>query len=196
MKRVRLFCAVGMCLLLAGCDKFSPEGSGISISKKGVVTEVSQEAFDKAYYGEAELENEIDSQVASYNAQFGEKSVRKKSLAVENGQATLCMTYATAQDYAAFNGIDFYIGDITGAVQAGYTFEKNFYSVADGRVQTEKPLFGSQVMTGKNYSTVATRQGTLVQVPGVIRIVSEHVNVTGEDTAVIEPNQEAYILYE
>lgn len=197
MKRGRLAgVLLGVCCILTGCGSFSPDVNGVSISKKGVVTEVSSEEFAQAYYNKEELESEIDAQVESYNAQAGKKAVRKKSFHVKDGTATLRMTYNTAEDYARFNGVDFYMGDIPGAVQAGYTFEESFYEVTDAVVQDGKPIFGSQVMTGKNYNTVAAREAVLIQVPGTIRYVSENVKVTDKDTAVIEQEQTAYILYE
>lgn len=187
---------IGAGCALSGCSSFSPEMSGISINKKGGITEVSIESFDKGYYSEAELESEIDTEVARYNALAGEKAVSKKSFRVENGAAELRMTYETAKDYADFNGLDFYLGDIPGAVQAGYTFEGQFFEVTGIVVREDNPIFGSQVMTGKNYNTVAVREPMLVEVPGTIRYISENVRLTDKDTAVVEQGQEAYILYE
>ena len=138
----------------------------------------------------------IDAQVEGYNAAAGAKAVRKRGFSVKNDVAQLKMTYASAADYAKFNGIDLYVGDIPGAVQAGYTFDGQFAEVSNGTVREGNAIWGSQIMTGSNYHTVAVREPLLVEVPGTIRYVSRNVKVTDKSTAVIEEKQTAYILYE
>ncbi|EET60013.1 hypothetical protein BRYFOR_07864 [Marvinbryantia formatexigens DSM 14469] len=193
-------CVIGfvLCsgLLLTGCSSFSPAVSGISIDKKGAVTEFVREEFDQSYYDKGELEEGLDAQMKSYNDSAGTKAVRKQSLSVKDGIAQLRMKYASTEDYAEFNHLDFYAGDIQGAVQAGYAFEGKFAEVTDGKVSQETLVWGSAIMTGKNYQTVALRQAMLVEVPGTIKYVSENVKVTDASTAVIEENETAYILYE
>ncbi len=182
-------------LALTGCSSFSPAVSGISIDKKGAVQEFVRESFDQSYYDKGELEEELDAQIKSYNDSAGAKAVKKQSFRVKDGYAQLRMTYAGTKNYAEFNHLDFYAGDIQGAVQAGYAFEGKFAQVSDGQVQ-EALVWGSAIMTGKNYQTVALRQAMLVEVPGTIKYVSENVKVTGKSTAVVEENETAYILYE
>lgn len=182
--------------ILTGCSSFSPEISGISIDKNGGVTEYVRESFDKGYYDKDEVQRQIESEIAGYNQTAGSRAVKKKGFSVKNGTAQLRMTYASWQDYAGFNHLDFYMGDIQGAVQVGYAFEGSFYEVADGQVKQDTAIWGSQIMTGANYHTVALRQAQLVKVPGNIRYVSENVKVTDKSTAVLEENETAYILYE
>ncbi|MDO4345293.1 MAG: hypothetical protein Q4C50_10865 [Eubacteriales bacterium] len=197
MKRGRFTVAlIGVAFILTGCGGFSSEISGISISKKGVISESVVENFDKDYYDKKELEQEIAAQVESYNAENGKNAVKKKSLRVKDSVAYLGMSYATAKDYAEFNQVDLYVGDIQGAVQAGYAFEGSFFEVSKGTVKEDAPVWGSQIMSGKNYSTVVLREELLVEVPGTIKYVSDNVRVKDKSTAVVEERQTAYILYE
>lgn len=182
--------------VLTGCSGFSPEISGISINKKGGVTEYVRESFDKSYYDKDEMEDEIAAEINSYNQNAGKKAVKKKGFKVKADVAELRMTYATWQDYAQFNHLDFYLGDIQGAVQAGYAFEGSFYEVQDGSVKEDTAIWGSRIMTGKNYHTVAAKQALLIEVPGKIRYVGGNVKVTDASTAVLNGNETAYILYE
>lgn len=193
-------CVTGLVLCLGlsltGCSSFSPAVSGISIDKKGAVTEYVREDFSQSYYDKGEMEEELGAEIKSYNEAVGTKAVKKQSLSVKEGIAQLRMTYASTKDYAEFNHLDFYAGDIQGAVQAGYAFEGKFAEVTDGVKAQEALVWGSAIMTGQNYQTVALRQAMLVEVPGTIRYVSENVKVTDKSTAVIEENETAYILYE
>jgi len=197
MKRGRLIAAlICAACILTGCGGFSPEVTGVSIDKKGRITQVVRESFDKDYYDKKEVEGEISSAVKTYNEAAGGKKVKKKGFSVKNGVAVLSMTYASAKDYADFNDIGFYVGDILGAVQAGHAFEGKFLKVSDGKAEAEASVWGSQIMTGKNYQTVVIEEALLVEVPGNIKYVSENMKVTGKSTAVLEETGRAYVLYE
>ena len=182
---------------LTGCgaSRFSPEVTGVSIDKKGAVTEVVKESFDESIYNKDELESQIDRDVADYNKTYGEKSVKKKSLQVKDGEAVLKMNYASFKDYAQFNSNGFYYGDIKGAVQAGYPFEGSFMPVTDGVVDQNNKVWGSGIMAGPEYSTVVWTEPILVQVPGTICYVSTNVRVIGKSEAVAEIGAPAYVLF-
>ena len=182
--------------VLTGCGGFSPEVTGISINKNGTVTEVVRENFDQDYYSKKELEEEIKAEVKSYNKDTGTKSVKKTGFSVKNGIAKLSMTYATAKDYAAFNNVGFYAGDILGAVQSGYAFEGTFVQVSNGKIQEGETTWGSQIMSGTNYQTVVIEEPLLVEVPGTIVYVSENMKVTDKSTAVLEESGTGYVLYQ
>ncbi|MDO5541126.1 MAG: hypothetical protein Q4F83_13850 [Eubacteriales bacterium] len=197
MKRGRL-AAVVLCIIciLTGCSGFSPEVTGVSINKKGRITQVVRENFDKDYYSKKEVESEISAGIKAYNESVGSKCVKKTGFSVKNDVAVLRMTYASAKDYADFNNIGFYLGDILGAVQAGYAFEGKFLEVSGGKVKETDPIWGSQIMSGKNYKTIVIEEAMLVEAPGDIKYVSENMKVTGKSTAVLEETGRAYILYE
>lgn len=181
--------------LLTGCSSFSPEVTGVSVSKNGTITQVVRENFGEAYYSDEELKNVIDNEVEAYNSANGEKSVRKKRLKIKDQTAELTMSYASYEDYAKFNSIGFYVGDINGAIQAGFAFEGSFYPVSEGK-SLENTVWGSSLMSGKNYKTIVITEALLVEVPGTIAYVSDNVKVTGKSEAVTEEAGTAYILYE
>ncbi|MDO4522760.1 MAG: hypothetical protein Q4B57_06395 [Eubacteriales bacterium] len=184
-------------LLLTGCGgRFSPEITGVSVDKKGKVTQVVRENFQEANYSEADLSQQIKSAVDNYNAGQGDKRVKAGELTVKSGVAQLRIHYETASDYEKFNHVGFYVGQITGAIQQGYAFEGSFVKVKAGKAEPENKVWGSSLMTGTNYKTVVFEEPMLVEVPGEIRYVSENLNVTGKSTAVAEENGVSYILYE
>lgn len=182
--------------ILTGCSGFSPEVTGVSIDKKGGITSVVRENFAEDYYSEEELKAQVDSAVEAYNTAAGDKFVKKRGLKIKDGVAELSMTYASYKDYADFNNIGFYVGDINGAIQAGYAFDGSFLRVTDGKVDEGDPVWGSSIMSGTNYQTVVIKEPLLVEVPGTIRYVSENVKVKEKSVAVAEEAATAYILYE
>ena len=79
MKRGFILAAViGAGCILTGCSSFSPEVTGVSVSKNGTVTEVVRENFDASYYSEEELENTVESEITDYNSSHTDKAVKKK----------------------------------------------------------------------------------------------------------------------
>lgn len=93
--------------------------SRVQFSKKGAVTVTSVESFDKDYYDQTELQEAIDSEVASYNDNNG-GGVSAGDLTVENGTAALVMKYDSAADYMAFNDQEMFWGTLQEAEDAGY----------------------------------------------------------------------------
>ena len=190
-----LAAVIGAGCILTGCSSFSPEVTGISVSKNGTVTEVVRESFDASYYSEEELKSTVESEIADYNSSHSERAVKKKSLKIKDGEAQMRLEYDSYQDYAGFNHVGFYVGDINGAIQAGYAFEGSFYPVLDGAV-SQNSVWGSSLMSGTNYKTMVVNEALLVDVPGKICYVSEGVKVTGKSEAVTENSDTSYILYE
>ena len=113
MKRGYLLATLlGFCCFLTGCsmlEGFSPEVTGVSVSKNGTVTEVVMESFDASYYSAEELKSAVESEITDYNSSHGDKAVKKKSLEVKDGEAQMRLVYDSYQDYAGFNNVDFYV---------------------------------------------------------------------------------------
>lgn len=200
MKRGFVLTAViGLSCFLTGCSSlagFSPDVTGVSISKNGKVTEVVMESFDASYYNEEELQSQVESEITEYNSTHGDKAIRKKSLKIKDQEAQMRLVYDSYQDYADFNHVGFYVGDINGAIQAGYAFEGSFLPVSDGKTAEGSNVWGSSLMSGKNYKTIVVNEPLQIDVPGTICYVSDGVKVTGKSEAVTENTDTAYILYE
>ena len=140
-------------MLLGGCEmldrqqKWEPqEDAAISISEDGVITEYVQDTLDESYYSASELEKMITSDVADYNSKHGENTIQVKSYeASDDGKVHLVMEYATADDYALFNNVEFYSGSMINAQLEGYLFDGSFKKVKNGVVQGSA-VSGSEVV--------------------------------------------------
>ncbi len=184
------------CLMMTGCQRFAPEVTGISISDKNVVRQVIKENFDASGYSEEELTSQIEYEINAYNDKAEVKSVKSNKLKIKDGVAEITLTYATPKDFAAFNNEDFYVGDMYGAIQNGYTFQGAFQEVEDGAVVTEG-IWGSKLMSsGENFKTVVVSEPTAVQVPGKIKYISDNMKISGPSIAVAETSDLSYIMYE
>ena len=136
--------AVLSILTLAGCGQsdLKADTDTVYVEKNGAVLSMDVEAFDQEYYDEAELKEFVDSEVADYNGQHGEKSVEVKDLSVEDGTAKLKLAYRTVDDYTAFTGVELYQGKVVQAMAAGYDFDVDFAAVDEDGVHG---VLGSEI---------------------------------------------------
>ncbi len=181
-KGLILVCAVSC--LLAGCSRFSPKETAVSVSKDGKVTAAVIDKLDQSYYDAEELKENIDQAVSDYNGSAGEDTVTVQKFETrEEGDVKLFMEYASGKDYAAFNNVDFYVGDITdGYNNAGYRFETTFRQVEKGKAVGDE-IAREEIFAGSNHPMLVFSEPMAVEVPGKILYVSSNVEVTGKKSA-------------
>ena len=114
MKKRRILAVmVGVMCLLSGCSKFSsPDESAVSISKDGGITGTAVESLDKEYYDETELKTMIESEIDAYKTSTGKDNIDLDKFSVSEDTAKLIIDYASAQDSATFNHVEFFVGTI------------------------------------------------------------------------------------
>lgn len=171
--------------MLAGCGtSVDADASLVYVDKKGAVTSVDVENLDANSYDETEFKDFVDKTVEEYNAVNGKNAVKAEGITVEEGVAKLQMKYKTAQDYAAFNGIEFYAGTVVDSLAAGYTYDTDFVKVEDGQVTGTASK--QEIYAEEGLKVVIIRANTNVQVEGKICYVStENVRLAGPDSVSI-----------
>lgn len=185
MKKTKgLLLTVMVFSLLTGCSKFSPKETAVSVGKDGAVTAAVIDKLDQSYYDAEELKASVESSVADYNGDAGEDTITVEKLEIgEEGDVELFMKYASYKDYADFNNVDFYVGDITdGYNNGGYRFETGFYQVEKGEITGEE-IQREEIFAGANHPMLVFSEDMAVEVPGKILYVSSNVEVTGKKSA-------------
>lgn len=215
MRTGKAAAAVGLCmgvLLLGGCEmlnqdkRWEPrEADAISISEEGSITEYVRDTLDEAYYSAAELEQMIQSEVSDYNAKNGADSVQVKEFTAEGSDVRLTMEYAKAEDYAAFNNVEFYYGSMINAQLNGYLFDGSYKRVRDGVVQGAA-VSGSEVLKKMAAEVLIVTAPLEVHLPGSVIFTGTNaevlsasdVNATGktdaeaENTGLVLPSSAVY----
>ena len=194
-----------VCLLsgmLAGCGSFDSDETIISVGKKGTVTTIDVDTFDKAYYTEEDFKAFAQSAVDTYNMSHEVDAVTLTEFSVVEDVAKLKMEFKTTEDYSGFNGIPLYQGSVVDAVADGYKFDGTFLAVEKGEVTgTAKK---SEVLADGELQIVIIQANTDVKVAGKICYVSqENVTVTAKDTVSIRDEENTslesdvltYIIY-
>lgn len=180
-------------VLLTGCGgtEFSADKDTVYVEKKGTVKGANVADFDKEYYSESELSDFITQTVDTYVAKSGEGTVEIAEFAVEEGVAHVYLNYAGDDDYAGFNGVEFFAGSVLDAKAEGYDIPDAFTAVTEEEGAWDDE--GNRI--------VIIGQQTEVRVDGTILFVSANASATGKNTADVtydmldEEAQPAYIVY-
>lgn len=196
-------CILICCGVFAGCGTTSLESdeSIVYIDKKGSVTFLDIAPFDQDYYSEEELRSEIEETVADYNEENGKDTVTVEELTVEDKTARLKLKYKSVEDYTKMIGVELYQGKVVNALADGYSFDKDFVKVKDGK--TTESVEKKEVYGESNLMAVIIRANIDVKVAGEICYVSsENVEVTGKDSVsisgggnAVETDTYTYIIY-
>ncbi len=182
-------------MALAGCqlieeEAWTPrEDAAISIDRKGKITEYLSEALDQPYYSFDELKSMLDEEVSEYNARHGEGSVAVELAEEEEGRVNLTISYASGEDYASFNNIEFYYGSMINAQLEGYLFDGSFKEIRDGVVVDEE-VDGSEVFQDMSDTVVIVRAPLEVKVPGKVSFTSSNAGVIRSDAVVASGAEE------
>lgn len=184
--------AVLLLAALTGCgSQFSAEKDTIYVQKKGTVKGANVAAFDKDYYDETELSEFITQTVDTYVEKSGEGTVELADFGVDEQVAHAYLNYASAEDYAAFNGVECYAGTVLDAKADGYDIPDAFTAVTDRETTWD----------AEDNKIVIIGQQLQVQVDGTILFVSDNASVTGKNTADVtydilnDDAEPAYIVY-
>ena len=97
---------------------FEPVTSGIYITRDGGIksaelTDFDNSAFETARYSEAELKLFVQSRVKAYNEAKQQEAISVDLLQVKDKIAELILSYATFEDFMAFQGSDFGVRSLT-----------------------------------------------------------------------------------
>lgn len=173
-------------LLLGGCEMLNQESwepqesDAILVGEDGTITEYVHEKLDEAYYNAAELQSMITSEVSEYNSAHTAESVTVKKFETEGQEVSLELVYASAEDFAAFNNVEFYYGSLINAQLSGYLFDVNYKKVINGVVQGSN-FSGSEVIKEMDKEVMVVRAPLEVKVPGKVLYTSANADVLAPD---------------
>ena len=127
VKRIKaIFMSVCMAWLLCACDMIggNVDTTTVSFQKDGGVTQIIVEDFSQPYYNAEELERDIASKIAEYNANAGvEDAIVLKDVKLgENKVINVKIEFKNSTDYKMFNEKELFCGTVADAYKEGYEF--------------------------------------------------------------------------
>ena len=167
-------------------------GISIVLNKDGSILQTDRELFDKESYDFSALEDMVQSEIKDFAEKTGRaEAVKKKSLSVKKGIAELKLVFEKAEDYAAFNGVEFKWGKVQDVLKARSDLSVTVSSVKDATM-----LNFDETMQIKG-QIVIMNEDLDFECPGRIRYVSRNVEVEGKDHAHVNGSDNtAVIIYD
>jgi len=189
---IMMLCTMCTCVLV-GCGSSSSEQktSGITIGDSLSVDSVIVKAFDETQYDVAELKSMMDSEAADYNSLNGAGKVTAGDAVVNNGFVEAHMSYATAEDYAAFNSRCLKISSLDAALSDGSV------SVALKDIKNDTIVNPTTIEDTESLYLVITDEVGLVTCPGNVIYISDGVEPASKKAATVTDNMDglAYIIF-
>lgn len=181
LEKVRTLTVVALLLTagLCGCSDNDGEiqGSCITVSKEGTIEDCIRESFDKDYYDQNELQNEVLQAVSSYNNRLGEERVTVEKVQIDGDVTDVKMGFQTHADYADFNREVFFIGTPLEAQAAGYNLNHVFVSTEDA----SRTMGEAELLTTTGIRVLITNTDQSVTLYHKILYVSDKVELKNKN---------------
>ena len=188
-----------VCKLTGVFDK-TAEMSTLTLTEDGKIICEEVTSFDEDFYNKGELKKFIKSEIDKYNKDAGDGKVKLDSIKVSGKTAYAKTTYASYKDYAAFTGIELYVGKVKNAKKS-YDFGDAFVTVKEGVKGTSVETL--DITSQSKLKVLVVKENITVVVPGEIQYVSDGATtmVDKNTVTITQPdgNEDAtqltYILY-
>ena len=174
---------------LGGCagSENSEDVTTVSVDKNGKVTGTIVEALDKDYYDIDELKTMINTDIQQYNTEAGEEKITLDSSDITSEKAVVKMTYADAENYAAFNDMIFFAGTVTEAKEAGYEIESSRLKGIDETTDVES------LLTDSTMRIIIMEEPVQIHTFGNIKAMSDEMTLVNKKEAVAAENEDAQL---
>lgn len=172
--------------LLGGCGTdYNTAEDTVFLLKNGKVVSTDVEDFDTNTYKKEDLEKFVEEAVEAYNSENGKGTIEKKKLQVEGGTAVLTLEYATAEDYAKFNGEELFSGSIAESLTAGYKYDTKFAAL-----EGKQPEFceAADILAQDGLKVAVFKGDANIHVAGKV------VYASADNTKLIDKNTVGYAL--
>ncbi len=181
-------------IFLCGCGSNMVDLSEttVLVEKSGKVTDAIVESFDKGYYNSDELKKMVEEEISSYGKLSGSsENAKLTEFKIEEGTAKVYIEFASAADYASFNGVSFFFGTISEAYDNGYDLDVTLKSSTSNETIGKDEL----MEMGKNHILIAS-EPIKIQTYSNILYSTANVDILDDKQARISDESEglAYII--
>lgn len=189
-------------LILASCGgsrRSDPEVTTFELNADGTVIQTIKGTLGDQMTTEG-LQGYINEQLTAYSAKNGADRIMLDDLDASGSKVSIRLNYSSIEDYAAFNGVDAFIGTVESAFQKGYSFDRSFKSAAGAAmngytvpveypglnvivlkeamnvVLPEKPVLVSDDITINDDGSFTIGRSVKSNIPEIFQTVNENVS--------------------
>ncbi len=194
MKKIQYIIFVSLCIVImaTSCSKKELEANTDTIFIEGAhnIIGVIVEAFDKPYYNGDELKGFIEGELSLYNSEVGSSAILLNKFEVTNEAAKVFLQYASYEDYKNFNEVEFFVGTVEEALEAGYDFDEEFLNYAKLSKASKE-----DVTEKKKNKVLISDEDIMLQINGTILYISDNVQEKSKKSAQLKGEALSYIIY-
>lgn len=183
-----------VCMMaLAGCESEQAEftKSGIEVLEDETISAFIVENFTADYYQMEELTQFVAEDVANYNAEMGNTVVTVGESSMDNGVIRLNLTFQTFDAYNGYMPEEVFIGNLQGAYDRGYNFERTLNS-AEKNGQT---IAREDLMNMGNSNVIVVTGDLCVRCPSKILYYSTGMTLLDSKTVSADTAGNYFIIY-
>ena len=196
-KVVLAILSMAMMFCLVGCNpmgdiELTPGDSGIYVEDDGAVEYGSCENFDKKYFNEDQLENDINTEVADFNkSKYSsvDDACSIEKFKADSKEANLVLGFVTTYDFKN------YMINYAGFEQDGF-YNEILFLIGGAEGLSKKTVTAKEVKKMKDCILV-TYTPFQVQVKGDIKYISTNCKINDDDVVSTSKNKGelSYIVY-
>ena len=171
--------------------EFNPEYTGIYLTRSGKIKSAEITDFDNtgltpARYTEAGLKSFVNGRVTAYNTEKGGEPIKVELLQVRNKVAKLILSYASIEDFMAFQGSDFSVNflallDRESAIRG--------YDIRNLKDTSGNPMDLLSALRSADSKIVVVNGRIHITLNGNITAVSDNLIVTGNNAVRCDSDQ-------
>lgn len=176
-------------ILLPQEEEWAPEQTSLDVREDGSMTETILQHLDQSYYDTEELSKMIAQTVQAYNGSAEPAPITIDEQVMEGADVTLTMSYAAAEDYAAYNNVVFFNGSMLNAQMEGFLFGNDFKKVSGGATG-EEMISNEEPLSHKECQVLVTDTSHVVYAPGKVLYCSANASVRDGRIVVPAPAME------
>lgn len=159
-------------MTLAGCSKTELTKDTVTVDRKGAITAIIMDIYDKSYYDLNEVEEMAKKEISEYNQEQGRAAVTYGSVEKSDDNVVkMTIRYQDPFSYADFNHVQFFYGTVKDAFQAGYDLNVELISA-----KNREELIGADKILemGDSYILI-TSEPLYIQLDRNIQYMSSNV---------------------
>ena len=159
--------------------------------KEEKIAELEYKMGEPTFWDDAEAAQNINQELADYNAIHGADSITLGENSLENGVMHMSFIFSSAEDYNNYMPDDLYLGTVQGAYDKGYDFNRSLY-----KASASENSIGKKDLLERGSDRIAVLTGTSsIKLPDKIDYYSQGMTMDDKYTVTPDANGIYFVLY-
>lgn len=174
-------------------DSFTADADTIILTRENGVVGYICEEFDESRYSFTDFETMLNAEVEDYNSQMGTGGIEIKECTLADGVARISLSYAAADDYEKFNGVQLLCGQTPEEGARRFALPANL-TLVDAQDPTRTITLG-ELDAEQDYRILVTDDASNIRIHGSdIYYISEGDTLVGDGDVDTADDAELHVI--